>query len=115
MKTMRTTLAVLLALMAAHEARSVAQATQPSVIAIRGATVLTVTRGTIANGVVVIRDGKIAAVGGAGTNIPAGAEIVEAQGRFVTPGIIDAHSHLGVPDDAPLGSLQGAVGRRRHL
>jgi len=80
--------------MAAHEARPVAQATQPSVIAIRGATVLTVTRGTIANGVVVIRDGKIAAVGGAGTNIPAGAEIVEAQGRFVTPGIIDAHSHV---------------------
>ncbi|MDP3718214.1 MAG: amidohydrolase family protein [Acidobacteriota bacterium] len=96
MNTMRITLAVLLALMAAHQARPVAQAPRPSVIAIRGATVLTVTRGTIANGIVVIRDGKIAAVGGPGTNIPPGAEVVEAQGRFVTPGIIDAHSHIAL-------------------
>ncbi len=87
-------LAVVLALSATHEARPLAQAPRPSVIAIRGGTVLTVTRGTIQNGVVVIRDGKIAAVGGAGTNIPAGADIVEAKGRFVTPGIIDAHSHV---------------------
>ncbi|MDP2320555.1 MAG: amidohydrolase family protein [Acidobacteriota bacterium] len=90
----RIAFAALLALAATHEARPVAQAPQPSVIAIRGATVLTVTRGTIANGVVVIRDGKIAAVGGPGTSIPAGAEFVEAQGRFVTPGIIDAHTHV---------------------
>ena len=44
------------------------------VVAIRGGTVLTVTNGTIPNGVVVLRDGKIAAVGGAGTTIPAGAD-----------------------------------------
>ena len=55
---------------------------------------LTVTRGTIQNGTVVLRDGKIAAVGGPNTAIPAGADIVEAKGRFVTPGIIDAHSHI---------------------
>ena len=90
----RIALATILALAALHEARPAAQAPRPSVIAIRGATVLTVTRGTIQNGTVVIRDGKIAAVGGAGTSIPAGAEIVEAKGRFVTPGIIDAHSHV---------------------
>jgi imidazolonepropionase-like amidohydrolase len=64
------------------------------VVAIRGGTVLTVTRGTIANGTVVLRDGKIAAVGGADTSIPAGAEIIDAAGRFVSPGIIDAHSHI---------------------
>ena len=63
-------------------------------IAIRGGTVLTVTRGTIQDGVVVIRDGKIAAVGGPNTAIPSGADIVEAKGRFVSPGIIDAHSHI---------------------
>jgi imidazolonepropionase-like amidohydrolase len=63
-------------------------------IVIRGGTVLTVTRGTIQNGVVVLRDGKIAAVGGENTAVPSGAEIVEAKGRFVTPGIIDAHSHI---------------------
>ena len=65
-----------------------------SVVAIRGGTVLTVTRGTIQNGTVVLRDGKIAAVGGPNTAIPAGADIVDATGRFVTPGIIDAHSHI---------------------
>jgi len=64
------------------------------VVAIRGGTVLTVTRGTIQNGVVVLRDGKIAAVGGSGTAIPSGAEVVDAAGKFVTPGIIDAHSHI---------------------
>lgn len=63
-------------------------------IAIRGGTVLTITKGTIANGVVVLRDGKVQAVGGPDTPIPPGAEIVEAGGRFVSPGIVDAHSHI---------------------
>jgi imidazolonepropionase-like amidohydrolase len=72
-----------------------AQAQRPGVVAIRGGTVLTVTRGTITNGVVVLSDGKIAAVGGANTAIPNGADIVDASGRFVSPGIIDAHSHIG--------------------
>ena len=71
-----------------------AQTTRPAAIAIRGGTVFTVTRGTIANGVVVISGGRIAAVGGPETAIPAGAEIVEANGRFITPGLIDAHSHI---------------------
>ena len=68
---------------------------QSRAVAIRGGTVLTVTRGTIDNGVVVMRDGKLAAVGGPNTPVPAGADIVDAKGRFVTPGIIDAHSHIG--------------------
>lgn len=87
-------LGVALAVLAAHEARPVAQAAQSAVVAIRGGTVLTVTRGTIANGIVILRDGKIAAVGGPETAVPAGAVVVDARGRFVTPGIIDAHSHI---------------------
>jgi imidazolonepropionase-like amidohydrolase len=60
---------------------------------IRGATILTATKGTIQNGAILLRDGKIAAVG---TNIqaPRGADIVDAAGKFVTPGIIDAHLHI---------------------
>ncbi len=85
---------VAIAVLSADQARPVAQAAQPSVVAIRGGTVLTVTRGTIQNGVVVLRDGKIAAVGGSNTAIPEGADVVDASGRFVTPGIIDAHSHI---------------------
>lgn len=83
---------VVAALMVLQQSTPIAQAGR--VVAIRGGTVLTVTRGTIQNGVVVLRDGKIAAVGGSGTPVPQGAEIVDAKGRFVTPGIIDAHSHI---------------------
>ena len=75
-------------------AATFAQTSRPSVVAIRGGTILTVTRGTIQNGTIVLRDGKIAAIGGSGVDIPSGADVVDAKGRFVTPGIIDAHSHI---------------------
>ena len=65
-----------------------------SVVAIRNATIITVSRGTINNGTIVMRDGKIAAVG-TNVQIPAGATIVDGTGKFVTPGLIDAHSHIG--------------------
>jgi len=70
-----------------------AQAAAPTVVAIRNGTILTATRGTIANGTVLIRDGKIAAVG-TNVSIPAGADTYDATGKFVSPGIIDAHSHI---------------------
>ena len=62
-------------------------------LVVRGATILTVTNGTIPNGTLVVRDGRIAAVG-ANLDVPAGAEVFDATGKFVTPGIIDAHSHI---------------------
>jgi imidazolonepropionase-like amidohydrolase len=64
-----------------------------AIVAIRGATILTATKGTIQNGTIVLRGGKIAAVG-ANVPIPNGAEIVDGTGRFVSPGIIDCHSHI---------------------
>jgi imidazolonepropionase-like amidohydrolase len=80
--------------LAAASAPSVGQAPRrAAVVAIRGATLLTVTRGTIANGTIVLRDGKIAALG-ANVDVPAGAEVVDASGKFVSPGLIDAHSHI---------------------
>ena len=74
-------------------ARLGGQAAQPGVSAIRNATIVTVTRGTITNGTVLMRDGKIAAVG-TNVQIPAGAEVYDGTGKFVSPGIIDAHSHI---------------------
>jgi len=62
-------------------------------ILIQNATVLTVTKGTIQNGSVLIRDGKIAAVG-ANIPTPAGATVIDAAGKFIMPGIIDCHSHI---------------------
>ncbi|HWA90635.1 MAG TPA: amidohydrolase [Rhizomicrobium sp.] len=62
---------------------------------IRGATVLTGTDREIANGDVLMQDGKIKAVG-RNLSAPAGAVVVDGKGKFVTPGVIDIHSHLGV-------------------
>ena len=64
--------------------------------AIVGANILTAAGTEIDGGVVVMVDGKIAAVGPAGTPTPAGAEVIDGKGRWVTPGVIDGHSHLGV-------------------
>lgn len=63
--------------------------------ALVGATVFTGTGQKIDNGTVLIRDGKIESVGG-NISVPADYDRVDAKGKWITPGIIDAHSHLGV-------------------
>ncbi len=63
------------------------------VTVIQNATILTVTGGTIENGSILIRDGKIAEVG-TDVSVPRGAHVIDATGRYVMPGIIDAHSHI---------------------
>jgi len=63
--------------------------------AIRGATVYDGRGGKIANGVVFMSGGKITSVGGPDTAIPADIAVFDGTGKFVTPGIIDIHSHLG--------------------
>ncbi len=64
-------------------------------VLIRNATILTAAGATIQGGSVLLRDGKVAAVG---TNVVAPSEAIQVDGtgKFVTPGIIDTHSHLGV-------------------
>jgi imidazolonepropionase-like amidohydrolase len=71
---------------------------------IRNATVLTVTKGTVKNGSVLIEDGKVAAVG---TNVsaPAGATVVDGTGKYLMPGIIDCHSHTAVEGSVNEGSV----------
>lgn len=75
----------------------------PGATLIKNATVLTVTRGTLKNTDVLIQNGKIAQVG---PNIaaPAGATVVDATGKFLSPGIIDPHTHL-MSDAINEGSL----------
>jgi imidazolonepropionase-like amidohydrolase len=106
---LENTLAVLLAslLLVIHPSELPAQApaSKPSgVIVIQGGTILTVTKGTIENGSILIREGKIAEVG-KNIKAPEGATVIDAKGMFVSPGIIDAHSHIAVDGGVNEGSV----------
>ena len=98
-KTIGAAACTLLALLTAT-----ATAQQPAVpaahneVVIKNATVMTATHGNISNGSVYIKDGKIVAVG-ANVNAPASATMIDAGGKYLTPGIIDSHSHLALDDD----------------
>lgn len=63
--------------------------------AIRGATILDGEGGRIEHGVVFMSGGKITSIGGPDTPIPADIAVYDGTGKYVTPGIIDIHSHLG--------------------
>jgi imidazolonepropionase-like amidohydrolase len=106
-------LAIVVCFVQAGGPRVVGQAQrQGRVIALRGATVMTVARGIIPNGTVLLRDGNIAAVG-ANVDVPAGAEVVDVCGRFVTPGLIIYSLNfptrprtLAPDDDEPIRELR---------
>src|SRR3954451_4132555 len=72
-------------------------------VAIRGATIITIANGDISNGNIVVRNGKITAVG-ANAAIPAGMRVIDGTGKFVMPGIIDAHSHAALENGINEGS-----------
>jgi imidazolonepropionase-like amidohydrolase len=67
-------------------------------VVIRNAVVMTVTHGNIKNGSIYIKDGKIAAVG-ENVDAPSSAIVIDAGGKYVTPGIVDSHSHIALDDD----------------
>jgi hypothetical protein len=66
----------------------------PAVV-IRNATIMTAAGQEIQGGSILFRDGRIVAVG-ATVDAPADAVVVDGTGKWVTPGVIDTHSHLGV-------------------
>ena len=65
---------------------------------IKNATLLTTTHGRIEKGSVYVKDGKIVAFG-ANVSAPASAAMIDAEGKYVTPGIIDPHSHMALDGD----------------
>jgi imidazolonepropionase-like amidohydrolase len=85
-------------------AAALAAAQQPSAppahneVVIKNAVVMTVTHGKIPNGSVYIKDGKIVAVG-ADVSAPASATVIDAGGKYLTPGIVDSHSHIALDND----------------
>lgn len=71
---------------------SVANAQTSPETLIKNATVLTITHGTLQNTDVLLRDGKIVAIG-KNLKASANARVIDGTGKFVMPGIIDCHSH----------------------
>jgi len=71
-----------------------AQVTKGSLL-IKNGTVLTVTKGTLEGSDVLIENGKITKIG-KGLTAPTGAKTIDATGKYVMPGIIDAHSHIAL-------------------
>ena len=76
-----------------------------AVTLVRNATILTITDGEIANGEILIRDGRIAAVGREPASAPDRARVIDAGGGFVMPGIIDCHSHIAIDGGVNEGSV----------
>ena len=67
-------------------------------LAIKGGKVLTITNGVIDNGVVLVENGKIKAVG-KDMKIPADAKVINANRKIVMPGLVEAHCHIGITEE----------------
>jgi imidazolonepropionase-like amidohydrolase len=76
----------------------------PGPVLIQNATILTASHGVIEHGSILIRDGKIAEVG-ANIKAPKDSQVIDASGQFVTPGIIDCHSHIAIEGGVNEGSV----------
>ncbi|MEP6850931.1 MAG: amidohydrolase [Acidobacteriota bacterium] len=87
------TASFVLFLMLIGNARFTAFAQAKNEILIKNGTVLTASHGALEGTDILIRDGKIAKIG-KNLNAAAGAQTIDATGKFVSPGIIDCHSHL---------------------
>ena len=70
---------------------------QVAALVLKGATLYTVTDGIVPNGILVVQDGKIVAVGPSSeVTVPDGAVVRDVSGKVILPGLVDTHSHLGV-------------------
>ncbi|GGG90645.1 amidohydrolase family protein [Silvibacterium dinghuense] len=83
----------------AQSAPVVDLATPAPAVAITHGKLLTITHGTIDDGTIILTDGKIAAVGPfASVQIPSNAQVIDARGMTVYPGLIDAETNLGLSE-----------------
>jgi len=80
---------------------------EPQVLAIRAGKIWTSADGVITNGVIIINNGKIQAVG-ENAEVPEGAKVLDMSDKNVMPGMIDAHCHIGLSLDI-LGEMDETV------
>jgi imidazolonepropionase-like amidohydrolase len=89
-------------------AQAPAASKEPSVYAIKGAKVYTIAGAPIENGIVVIRDGKIAAVG-ANVAIPSDAQVIDATGLELYPGLFDPVTQIGLNEISQVSATMDTV------
>jgi len=70
---------------------------QSEAVALRGATIHTVTNGVIENGTILFENGVIRAIG-TDVEIPTGTRVVDVSGKHIYPGLIDAYSTVGISE-----------------
>jgi imidazolonepropionase-like amidohydrolase len=68
--------------------------------AITGGRIVPIEGEPIDGGTILLEDGKIAAIGGPGFQVPPDTEVIDASCKWVLPGFIDAHAHVGVHEEA---------------
>lgn len=94
MKVIRVTILLLIMLLfSGHQLQA-----QQNAQVFKGATIIPISGDPIENGVLIIRNGKITAVGGADTRVPRNAAVIDVSGKVIMPGLVDTHSHLGEGD-----------------
>lgn len=94
---MQKTLIMLMGLMFALISSMAVAQERPHVF--EGAEIIPVIGEPISNGTMVVQNGKIVAVGSAGSvSIPNNAEVIDASGKVIMPGLVDSHSHIGEGD-----------------
>jgi imidazolonepropionase-like amidohydrolase len=76
--------------------------TSPTMLVLRGGTLVDVASGKeISDSTIVMRGERIEQVGSGNTRIPEGAQIIDANGKWIIPGLIDSHAHAENPDETP--------------
>jgi imidazolonepropionase-like amidohydrolase len=74
-------------------------------LVVRGAKIYPISGSPIDNGVLVVRGGKVEAVGPSSSiAIPADAYVIDATGKILMPGIVDSHSHIGIIGNPPVAA-----------
>ena len=67
-------------------------------LAIKGGKIITITKGIIEKGTVLIDEGKIVDIG-TDVKLPEGTEVINASGKIVMPGLVEAHCHIGISEE----------------